>query len=228
MSDRLVPLGKRAPEVRAPAPAPDAPRVYVETYGCQMNVADSDLIGSVLATAGYATVQRADDADVIVVNTCAVREKAEDRVIARAAELGAHKRRRPGTLLAIVGCMAEHLKEGLAERAPAVDVIAGPDSYRRMPELLAAARGARQVDVKLDKAETYEGLSGAVGGDGVSGFVTIQRGCDKFCTFCVVPFTRGRERGTPPREVLRQVRELAAAGYREVVLLGQTVNSYAF
>ncbi|MGE5183159.1 MAG: MiaB/RimO family radical SAM methylthiotransferase, partial [Acidobacteriota bacterium] len=231
MSERLVPLGKRAAQVRSqPAAAPGAPRVFVETYGCQMNVADSDLIGSVLAAAGYATAARADEADVIVVNTCAVREKAEERVIARAQELAAHKRKRPGTVLAIVGCMAEHLKEGLADRAPGVDVIAGPDSYRRMPELLAAARAQRErvVDIKLDKAETYEGLSGAVGGDGVSGFVTIQRGCDKFCTFCVVPFTRGRERGTPPREVLRQVRELAAAGYREVVLLGQTVNSYRF
>jgi tRNA-2-methylthio-N6-dimethylallyladenosine synthase len=244
---RLVPLGKRAEaKLRpghgrqvAPAPAEGAPRVYVETYGCQMNVADSDLIGSVLAEAGYATAARADDADVIVVNTCAVREKAEERVIARASELGAQKRKRPGTVLAIVGCMAEHLKEGLAARAPAVDVIAGPDSYRRLPELLAQLRaqataaapgkpvpGTPVIDVKLDKAETYEGLSGAVGGDGVSGFVTIQRGCDKFCTFCVVPFTRGRERGTPPREVLRQVRELALAGYREVMLLGQTVNSY--
>jgi tRNA-2-methylthio-N6-dimethylallyladenosine synthase len=225
----LVPLGKRAEPVRtAPVPAADAPRVYVETYGCQMNVADSDLIGSVLATAGYATTDRADQADVMIINTCAVREKAEDRVIARARELGAIKKKRPGVVLAIVGCMAEHLKEGLAERAPAVDVIAGPDSYRRMPELLAAARTELQVDIKLDKAETYDGLSGAIGGDGVSGFVTIQRGCDKFCTFCVVPFTRGRERGAPPREVLRQVRELADAGYREVTLLGQTVNSYAF
>ena len=259
MTDRLIPLGKRAPEAgsiagRPPrskdgpvltaegplagepvrvAPAPGAPKVYVETYGCQMNVADSDLIGSVLAGAGYGTTESADQADVILVNTCAVREKAEDRVLARASELGALKKKRPGTVLAIVGCMAEHLKEGLADKAPAVDVIAGPDSYRRMPELLAAAREARQprlpqIDVKLDKAETYDGLSGAIDGDGVSGFVTIQRGCDKFCTFCVVPFTRGRERGAPPREVLRQVRELADAGYREVTLLGQTVNSYAF
>lgn len=227
VTDRLIPLGKRAEPVRI-APAPGAPKVYVETYGCQMNVADSDLIGSVLAGAGYGTTDAADQADVILVNTCAVREKAEDRVLARASELGALKKKRPGTVLAIVGCMAEHLKEGLADKAPAVDVIAGPDSYRRMPELIAAAREARQVDVKLDKAETYDGLSGAAGGDGVSGFVTIQRGCDKFCTFCVVPFTRGRERGAPPREVLRQVRELAEAGYREVTLLGQTVNSYAF
>ncbi|MBL0212749.1 MAG: tRNA (N6-isopentenyl adenosine(37)-C2)-methylthiotransferase MiaB [Myxococcales bacterium] len=232
MSDVLVPLGKRTETAGPrPVPAPGAPRVYVETYGCQMNVADSDLIGSVLADAGYATCDRAEDAEILVVNTCAVREKAEERVTARAAELGALKRKKPGTVLAIVGCMAEHLKESLIERAPAVDVIAGPDSYRRLPELLAAARqvhAAPVIDVRLDKAETYEGLSGAVGGDGVSGFVTIQRGCDKFCTFCVVPFTRGRERGTPPREVLRQVRELAAAGYREVVLLGQTVNSYVW
>ncbi|MDQ3368678.1 MAG: tRNA (N6-isopentenyl adenosine(37)-C2)-methylthiotransferase MiaB [Myxococcota bacterium] len=235
MSDLLVPLGKRPAGVRPrPVPAVGAPRVYVETYGCQMNVADSDLLGSVLADAGYATAARAEDADVIVVNTCAVREKAEERVIARASELGALKRKRPGTVLAIVGCMAEHLKEGLADRAPSVDVIAGPDSYRRMPDLLAAARAEARdhahplVDVKLDKAETYEGLSGAAGGDGVSGFVTIQRGCDKFCTFCVVPFTRGRERGTSPREVLRQVRELAEAGFREVTLLGQTVNSYVW
>src|SRR5689334_4044270 len=163
MSERLVSIGKRepAPKAARPAPAADAPRVYVETYGCQMNVADSDLIGSVLADAGYAACARADEADVIVVNTCAVREKAEDRVIARAAELGAVKRRRPGAVLAIVGCMAEHLKDGLAERAPAVDVIAGPDSYRRLPDLLARSRAllhpasaaaAPVVDVKLDKA----------------------------------------------------------------------------
>jgi len=234
MSQRLVSLGKRpnmhAAPVRA-VPSADAPRVFIETYGCQMNVADSDLIGSVLADAGYAQAARADEADVIVVNTCAVREKAEERVIARASELGALKRKRPGTVLAIVGCMAEHLKEGLAQRAPGVDVIAGPDSYRRMPALLAAARAEPShplVDIKLDKEETYEGLSGAIGGDGVSGFVTIQRGCDKFCTFCVVPFTRGRERGASPREILRQVRELVDAGYREVTLLGQTVNSYVW
>jgi len=241
VSERLVSLGKRpTPAKPRPVPAPDAPRVYVETYGCQMNVADSDLIGSVLADAGYATCERAEDSDVIVVNTCAVREKAEDRVIARASELGALKRKKPGTVLAIVGCMAEHLKDSLAARAPAVDVIAGPDSYRRMPELLSAARAAHAehpkgtaagspiLDLKLDKAETYDGLSGAVGGDGVSGFVSIQRGCDKFCTFCVVPFTRGRERGAAPREILRQVRELVDAGYREVTLLGQTVNSYRY
>ncbi len=234
VSSPLVQLrrGRPAPGGDAATPPPGAPRVYVETHGCQMNVADSDLLVGILAGAGYARVARAEDADVVVVNTCAVREKAEAKVLARAHELAALGRRRPHQVLSIVGCMAEHLKEGLATAAP-VDVIAGPDSYRRLPELIAAARArargdAPVVDVRLDKAETYDGLSGAEGGDGVSGFVTIQRGCDKFCTFCVVPFTRGRERGVPPREVLRQVRELAAHGYREVVLLGQTVNSYAW
>jgi tRNA-2-methylthio-N6-dimethylallyladenosine synthase len=233
MSERLVQIrtAARAEGATAGAGGAIGPRVYVETHGCQMNVADSDLLVGILAGAGYARVERAEDADVVVVNTCAVREKAETKVIARAQELAALGRKR-GQILSIVGCMAEHLKEGLADQAP-VDVIAGPDSYRRLPELLATARARKDgaevgavVDVQLDKAETYEGLSGAEGGDGVSGFVTIQRGCDKFCTFCVVPFTRGRERGTPPREVLRQVRDLAEHGYREVVLLGQTVNSY--
>jgi tRNA-2-methylthio-N6-dimethylallyladenosine synthase len=215
-------------------PMTSGARVYVETHGCQMNVADSELLMGVLTGAGYVQVGTVDDADVVVVNTCAVREKAETKVVNRAHELGAMQRKRPAMIISIVGCMAEHLKAGLADLAP-VDVIAGPDSYRRLPELLAEVRARRNggrdqavVDVTLDKAETYEGLDGADSGDGVTGFVTIQRGCDKFCTFCVVPFTRGRERGTAPREVLRQVRSLVARGYKEVTLLGQTVNSYVW
>ncbi len=237
----------------------DGPRVYLETYGCQMNVADSDLLSGILMGAGYRKADRAEDADIILINTCAVREKAEDKVFSRAQELDAHKKRRPGVVLGIAGCMAEHLKDDLLARAPYVDIVAGPDSYRRMPDLVAQARAVHSesrsapgprpegqsvgssaglsvglsaglsaglIDVQLDKTETYEGLSGAQGGDGVSGFVTIQRGCDKFCTFCVVPFTRGRERGTSPREILRQARAYAEAGYKEIVLLGQTVNSY--
>ena len=210
MSEGLVTL---RPRPAGPNPAPGAPRLYVETYGCQMNVADSDLIAGLFADGGWARADRPEQADVILVNTCAVREKAEERVFARAAELRVHKRRRPGVVLAVAGCMAEHLKDRLLERAPWVDVVAGPDSYRRLRDLVARARGRRG------------GVEARVG-DGVSGFVTIQRGCDKFCTFCVVPLTRGRERGTAPGEILRQVRALAAAGYREVTLLGQTVNSY--
>jgi tRNA-2-methylthio-N6-dimethylallyladenosine synthase len=228
--ERLVQIGARTRAAPAVVANPTGPALYVETYGCQMNEADSDLIGSVLGDAGYRRVARAEDADVVLLNTCAVREKAEERVLQRASELAALKKKRGGMVLGVVGCMAEHLKGSIAERVPAVDVIAGPDTYRRIGELVADARGDTHaglvMDVRLDKDETYEGLSGALGGDGVSGFVTIQRGCDKFCTFCVVPFTRGRERGTPPREILRQVRDHVAAGYREVVLLGQTVNSY--
>ncbi len=229
--DELLTIGRR-PTAPAPAAATTGPRVYVETYGCQMNVADSDMLVGVLGGAGFRRAASLDDADIVIVNTCAVREKAEERVFQRATELAALKRKRGNLAIGIVGCMAEHLKETLLARAPTIDVVAGPDSYRRMPELLAAARAGTAagpiIDVKLDRAETYEGLSGAEGGDGVSGFVTIQRGCDKFCTFCVVPFTRGRERGSAPREILRQVRELVERGYKEVVLLGQTVNSYAW
>jgi tRNA-2-methylthio-N6-dimethylallyladenosine synthase len=223
MSDGLVNI-----RVSRPAAPAGAKAVYVETYGCQMNVADTDLMIGLLGERGFRTCASAADADVILINTCAVREKAEERVLARAAELAAWKKRRPGVVLGITGCMAEHLREKLLERAPFVDVVAGPDAYRRLPSLVEAAFDADDplVDVRLDRYETYDGLGTAAGGDGVSGFVTIQRGCDKFCTFCVVPYTRGRERGTAPREVLRQVRGLADAGYREVTLLGQTVNSY--
>ncbi len=228
----LLQLGRRAPATTpAPVPAPDAPRVYVETYGCQMNVADTDMVRGLLGDTGFARTDRAEDADVILINTCAVREKAEERVYARAQELASHKKRRKGVTLGIIGCMAEHLKGTILDRAPQVDIIAGPDSYRRLPAMIADSRDGDAdplIDVRLDKRETYDGLSGAEGGDGVSGFVTIQRGCDKMCTFCIVPMVRGRERGVAPREVLRQTRAFAEAGYREVVLLGQTVNSYRF
>jgi tRNA-2-methylthio-N6-dimethylallyladenosine synthase len=237
VTEQIVQLGKKtaAPTTDVIIVAAPGKRLFVETYGCQMNVADTDLIGGILARDGYARAASAEEADVILINTCAVREKAEERVVARAVELAALKRKRPELVLGIVGCMAEHLKEGLAVRAPSVDVIAGPDSYRRMPEMLATAkarsldeegRAAVVIDVKLDKAETYEGVPVTGEGDGISAMVTIQRGCDKFCTFCVVPYTRGRERGAAPREILDQVRQLVARGYREVTLLGQTVNSY--
>ena len=231
ISDRVV-LKLRLPVLRdAPAPPVTGQKgtIYVETYGCQMNVADSDLVLGQFGLAGYAHTEDAAKADVILVNTCAVREKAEERVFARAAELRVHKKARPNVVLAVVGCMAEHLKDKVVERAPWVDVVAGPDSYRRIVDLVERAREEEDplIDVRLDKRETYEGMDAMLhGGEGVSGFITIQRGCDKFCTFCVVPFTRGRERGTPPREVLRQARALAEAGARDVTLLGQTVNSY--
>ena len=203
-------------------------RVWIETYGCQMNVADTELMFGQLRGTGYEIAERLDEADVILLNTCAVREKAEERIYGRASQLLRFKYTRPDLVLGITGCMAEHLKDRIIERAPYVDLVVGPDAYRRLPDLLDQVGGEHPViDTRLDKNETYEGLV-ASRGEGVSGWITIQRGCDKFCTFCIVPYTRGRERGTPPREVLRQARELAAMGYREVTLLGQTVNSYRY
>ncbi|MEO1270251.1 MAG: tRNA (N6-isopentenyl adenosine(37)-C2)-methylthiotransferase MiaB, partial [Myxococcota bacterium] len=219
------------------APAPDAApglrprRVYIETYGCQMNVADSELMAGILTHQGYDAAVRPEEADVILINTCAVRERAEERVLGRAATLNGIKKERPDLLLGICGCMAEHLRETLQERAPYVDLIIGPDAYRRLPSLIEQAVRASgdepAIDVRLDKAETYEGLT-PLRREGVNGWITIQRGCDKFCTFCIVPFTRGRERGVAPREILRQARQLVEQGARAVTLLGQTVNSYRY
>jgi tRNA-2-methylthio-N6-dimethylallyladenosine synthase len=211
------------------APEPDAPTVYLETFGCQMNVADTGVIAGRLGARGYRRVHDPAQADVILINTCAVREKAEDRVWGRASQLLDHRRRNPDLVIGITGCMAEHLKDRVAQRAPHIGLVVGPDGYREIADLVERARtGETVVETRLDRSEVYEGLDCTADDDGVSAFVTIQRGCDKFCTFCVVPFTRGRERGVPPREVLRAVRALAERGYREVVLLGQTVNSYRF
>ncbi|HEY2901131.1 MAG TPA: tRNA (N6-isopentenyl adenosine(37)-C2)-methylthiotransferase MiaB [Polyangia bacterium] len=230
----LVQLRRKLPISHAP-PNGGTARVagrlaYVETYGCQMNVADTEMMMGLLYRAGYARTDDAAAADLILLNTCAVREKAEDRVFARASMLAAAHKSRPGVVLGVTGCMAEHLKETIHERAPYVDLVIGPDGYRRLVEHVETARaGATVQDTTLDRFETYEGLDPArqVTG-GVTGHITIQRGCDKFCTFCVVPYTRGRERGTPPREVLRQARAMAEAGYKEIQLLGQTVNSYQY
>jgi len=223
-----LPAGASRPDARDEARASStAPRVYMETFGCQMNEADSALIVGRLADAGYVRVDDPANADVVLINTCAIREKAEDRVWGRTSQLLRHRKDNPDLVLGITGCMAEHLREKVGARAPYLGLVAGPDSYRNIAALVDRAReGERVVDVTLDRTEVYEGLDGVPDDDGVSGHVTIQRGCDKFCTFCVVPYTRGRERGVPPREVLRSVRRLAEAGYREVVLLGQTVNSY--
>ena len=206
------------------------PTVYVETYGCQMNVADTDMVLGLLAQAGYARTMDPAGADVILINTCAVRERAVERVRGRASTLAKYKGHGKHVVLGITGCMAEHLRTDLREQAPYVDLVVGPDSYRRLPEHIDRARQGEVVeDTALDPHETYVGLdpSRAMTGS-VIGHVAIQRGCDRFCTFCVVPFTRGRARATPPDEVVRQVRAMASSGFREVQLLGQTVNSYRF
>ncbi len=199
------------------------PKAYVETYGCQMNVADSDLIVGLLGAAGY---ERTDDpaaADVVLVNTCAVRDHAEQRVLSRMGDLKGLKR--PGGVLGVVGCMAQRLGPRLLERVPQVDLVVGPDGYRGLPELIARARGGeRAADVEFRGWEHYEDVP-AVDAS-FSAFVTVQRGCDYRCTFCVVPMTRGPERSRKLTDVVREVTELVARGTTEVTLLGQTVNSY--
>jgi tRNA-2-methylthio-N6-dimethylallyladenosine synthase len=203
-------------------------KVFIETYGCQMNLADSELMGGVLANSGYRAAGELAEADVILINTCAVRERAEERVFGRLSHLLRFKHDKPELVLGVTGCMAEHLRDKITDQAPYVDLVIGPDTYRRLPELLDEATGQARdpvIDVKLDKSEVYEGLS-PKRKPGVGGWVTVQRGCDKFCSFCIVPFVRGRERGVPPDEIVRQCQNLAERGYKQVTLLGQTVNSY--
>jgi len=202
------------------------PRIYIETYGCQMNVADAELMLGVLAREGYVRTTDPGEADVTLVNTCAVRDHAEQKVLSRLGELKAYKR--PGGVLGVVGCMAQRLGARLLERVPQVDLVIGPDGYRGLPELIARARGEggeRAADVEFREWEHYEDVP-PVRETGASAFVTAQRGCDYRCTFCIVPMTRGPERSRKLSDVVREVQDLAAGGTTEVTLLGQTVNSY--
>ncbi|MGH7730388.1 MAG: tRNA (N6-isopentenyl adenosine(37)-C2)-methylthiotransferase MiaB, partial [Candidatus Eiseniibacteriota bacterium] len=200
-------------------------RVFIETYGCQMNVADSETMAGVLERAGMSLCERAEDADAILVNTCAIREHAEQRVLGRLGDYARLKASRPGLVVGVAGCMAQHLRSRLLDRARVLDLVVGPDGYRRLPELLARAASEPVADVRLDRDETYGDLE-PKRASGVRAWITVQRGCDKFCTYCVVPYTRGRERSLPLADLVAQVRAAVAAGYREVVFLGQTVNSY--
>ena len=199
-------------------------RVFLESYGCQMNIADSELIGGVLRRAGWTTTTDPACADVLLLNTCAIRENAEERVLGRLGQLLQFKHSRPEVRLGLLGCMATHHRESLLERAPYLDVIVGPDGYRDLPRLLEES-GDPRIEVRLDRGETYADLQ-PEHGPGPRGWITVMRGCDKFCTFCVVPFTRGRERSLPVEAVLAQVEMAVAAGKREIVFLGQTVNAY--
>ncbi len=216
---------RQNPEPLIPTERVAGRQVYIETYGCQMNLSDSELMMGALEKSGYCPARRIEDADVVLLNTCAIREHAEKRVAGRLAQLSRLKLKRPELVLGVCGCMAKHLSEHLLDRAPYVDLVAGPDSYRRLPDLIAAASGEPALDVRLDRDEHYLGLD-PVRKEGTNAWVTIMRGCDKFCTFCIVPYVRGRERGVAAEAVVRQVEAAASEGFREVTLLGQTVNSY--
>lgn len=203
-------------------------RLYVETYGCQMNVGDSEILVSIMQDEGYRYTEDIAQADVILVNTCSIRDNAEQRIWGRLREFHRYKRVRKGLVVGIVGCMAERLREELFERETVVDVVVGPDSYRELPRLVAAAAaGSHGVNVQLSQEETYGDIRPVrLDRNGVSAFISIMRGCNNFCSYCVVPYTRGRERSRDPQTILCEAQELFSAGYREVTLLGQNVNSY--
>ncbi len=199
-------------------------RVYIETYGCQMNVADTELMLGLLAEQGYSPTPSPEDADLLLLNTCAVRDNAEQRVIGRMGELQRFKRK--GTVLGVVGCMAQRLGPVLLERVPRVDLVVGPDGYRKLPELISSVEsGGRVAETGFRSWEHYEDVP-PVRSPGPTQFVTVQRGCDYKCTFCIVPYTRGPERSRKLEDVVLEVERLAGQGTSEVTLLGQTVNSY--
>lgn len=205
-------------------------KVYIESYGCQMNVNDSEVVAGILAKDGYTPVQSAEEADLVLLNTCSIREKAEYTVLQRINEMNNLKARNKDLKVGVLGCMAERMREDLLEKKKVVDLVVGPDAYRTLPELLEkVGTGQKAVNVLLSREETYgEIVPVRLDTNGVTAFVTIMRGCDNMCAFCVVPFTRGRERSRDPQSIVAECRDLWARGYKEVTLLGQNVDSYSW
>jgi tRNA-2-methylthio-N6-dimethylallyladenosine synthase len=203
---------------------------YIESYGCAMNFNDTEIIASILYQSGYGATKNMEEADLILVNTCSIREKAEQTVRHRLMHFKGLKRRRKGMLVGVLGCMAERLKGQLLEEEKLVDLVIGPDAYRTLPDLIAEANGGqRSMNVLLSREETYADISPVrLGSNGVSAFVSIMRGCNNMCSFCVVPFTRGRERSRPAKSILQECQDLVDNGYKEITLLGQNVDSYLF
>lgn len=205
-------------------------KLYIETYGCQMNVADSEVVASVMKTAGYDTVKDIESADAVFLNTCSVRDNAEQKIYNRLNALNAMKKARHGKLIiGVLGCMAERTKDDLLENHHA-DLVAGPDSYQMLPQLTGEAEnGCKAIDVELSTIETYSDIiPERICGNRISGFVSITRGCNNFCHYCIVPYVRGRERSRAPQSIINEVKDLEQRGYKEVTLLGQNVNSYKF
>jgi tRNA-2-methylthio-N6-dimethylallyladenosine synthase len=203
-------------------------KLYIESYGCAMNFADSEIVASLMLDMGFETTAQYKEADVIFINTCSIRDNAEQRVRNRLREFSAAKKKSPGMTIGVLGCMAERLKSKFLEEEKLVDIVIGPDSYRDLPNLLSQVdEGVRAVNVLLSREETYADISPVrLNSNGISAFVSIMRGCDNMCSFCVVPFTRGRERSRDPESIVREAKELFEEGYREVTLLGQNVDSY--
>lgn len=207
---------------------PGQRKLYIESYGCQMNFSDSEIVAAIMSEHGFGTTSDIEQADLVLINTCSIREKAEQTVRNRLNHFNAVKTRRPGMLVGVLGCMAERLKSKLLEEERIVDMVVGPDAYRDLPSLVADAEdGQKGVNVFLSREETYADISPVrLNTNGVTAFISIMRGCDNMCSFCVVPFTRGRERSRDPHSIVHEAQDLFAKGYREVTLLGQNVDSY--
>ena len=205
-----------------------AKRFYMESYGCQMNFSDSEIVASVLSDAGFVSTRDMEDADLILINTCSIREKAEETVRKRLKEFNKVKKYKPGTIVGVLGCMAERLKEKFLEEEKIVDIVVGPDAYRDLPMLVDTAElGEKGINVFLSREETYADISPLrLGSNGISAYISIMRGCDNMCSFCVVPFTRGRERSRDLYSILAEVKDLEQDTYKEITLLGQNVDSY--
>jgi tRNA-2-methylthio-N6-dimethylallyladenosine synthase len=203
-------------------------KLYIESYGCQMNFSDSEIVAAIMAQQGFGTTSKAEEADLVLLNTCAIRDKAEQTVRHRLDQLNGLKKRKPDLTVGLLGCMAERLKVKLLEEEKVVDLVVGPDAYRDLPKLVAEVDGgSRAVNVLLSREETYADITPVrLDSNGVTAFISIMRGCDNMCSFCVVPFTRGRERSRDPHSIVQEARDLFALGYREVTLLGQNVDSY--
>lgn len=207
--------------------------LFIETYGCQMNVADSEVVASVMGMAGYDICDSIDDADAILLNTCSIRDNAEQKIFSRLNTLNAQRRKRgknrPRLIIGVIGCMAERVRQDLIDNYD-VDIVAGPDSYLELPELFAAAEaGQKAINTELSTTQTYRDIiPRRIGANGVSGFISIMRGCNNFCSYCIVPYTRGRERSREPQSILNELADLRQRGFKEVTLLGQNVNSYNY
>jgi len=201
-------------------------KVYIETYGCQMNLADTEIVLGILQNYGYSVTKEPEHADVVLLNTCSIRENAEQRIYGRLGNIKTLKNDNPNLVIGILGCMAERLRKDLIDKKKMVDLVVGPDEYRRLPELIDTAIGGEKgIGVRLSRTETYDDII-PYREDGLMAWISVMRGCDKFCTFCVVPFTRGRERSRSLSSVVKEVEQLSQRGFKEVSLLGQNVNSY--
>ena len=203
-------------------------KLYLESYGCQMNFSDSEIVASILNKEGYTTTRNLEESDLILLNTCSIREKAEITVRTRLRSFNKLKNQKPKLIIGMLGCMAERMKESLLEQEKLVDLVVGPDAYRDLPNLIKEVDGGQKsVNVLLSREETYADISPVrLDNNGVSGFISIMRGCDNMCSFCVVPFTRGRERSRNPLTIVAEAKDLYNKGYKEVTLLGQNVDSY--